>query len=157
MKQKAKGCTCSTEGCQSAVVSRGLCNKHYHDYRKAQKMKPCACGCGAPTSYTYKHGHNARTFTREEQSRRASSPNNGDSKRGVGEGKTYRKRGGRHEHRVTMERLLGRPLKSCEVVHHRNGDKFDNSPEILELMTRTEHINEHRQDLIDGRLRAKGF
>lgn len=57
---------------------------------------------------------------------------------------TYVKRGGRHEHRVVAEEeILGRKLKDNEIVHHKNGDKKDNRPENLEVMTQSEHIHEH--------------
>lgn len=38
------------------------------------------------------------------------------------------------EHRVVMSRKIGRTLLSGEIVHHRDGNKKNNSPENLELL-----------------------
>jgi hypothetical protein len=50
-------------------------------------------------------------------------------------------------HRLIMEQILGRPLSSDEIIHHIDGNKLNNHPSNLQIMTRSEHINHHRSDL----------
>lgn len=44
---------------------------------------------------------------------------------------------------LVMEQKLGRPLLPGEVVHHKDKDRANDSPENLELMTRSEHQRMH--------------
>lgn len=67
----------------------------------------------------------------------------GDLQRGRGEGKTYTKLYGRHEHRVVMEQKLGRALLPGEIVHHVDHNKKNNHPDNLVVMTQSEHAKLH--------------
>ena len=76
----------------------------------------------------------------------------GHELRGKGEGKTYPKLLGRHEHRQVVETLLGRPLKPGEVVHHLDGDKRNNDPDnLVVLPSQSAHCKAHDFGKTKGR------
>ena len=45
--------------------------------------------------------------------------------------------------RLVTENKIGRYLYSGEIVHHKNGNKIDNRPKNLEVMTKSEHRKLH--------------
>ena len=51
--------------------------------------------------------------------------------------------------RYVMEQVLGRPLDKNEIVHHIDGNKLNNDPSNLQIMTKAEHVKLHR---IEGKL-----
>jgi len=70
---------------------------------------------------------------------------NGGVKIQGGYSSIYQKPGEYHlEHRMIMEKSIGRKLEDSEIVHHINGDIEDNRIENLGLMTRGEHTSLHQ-------------
>lgn len=47
-------------------------------------------------------------------------------------------------HRVLMENILNRQLGPKEVVHHKDGDKFNNEYSNLEVLTNRKHSSVHK-------------
>lgn len=53
----------------------------------------------------------------------------------------------RSEHRIIMEHIIGRRLSFDEVVHHIDGDKHNNDPTNLMVVTRKEHALIHKRQI----------
>ena len=51
----------------------------------------------------------------------------------------------RLQHRLIIERELGRSLDRNEIVHHKDGDGTNNERSNLELMSRSEHMTLHKK------------
>lgn len=97
-----------------------------------------SCGCTFRRGENYSPMH--KTGDRHPNWKNGSTVDNNGYRRVLVSTGCYRL-----EHRVIYEKILGRKLKSSEVVHHKNGDKLDNHPENLLLISKACHTALHRQ------------
>ena len=129
------------------------CGKEYTSYQCGKYNHFCSIVCRRAGAYLM-----SENITPEERKRRSDqiirvnkTINNdkehkerqAESLRRRGSGKGYTKENGVHKHRVVAEKMLGRPLRPGEIVHHEDGDKSNNAPYNLKVMTQSEHIREH--------------
>ena len=55
------------------------------------------------------------------------------------------------EHRAIISKLLNRKLKRNETIHHRDGNKTNNRPDNLELVSVSQHTRLHFGNPINRR------
>lgn len=118
----------------------------------------CACGCGQSffpsraTRFRIRNGTTGGFISGHQQRGDRNVRWNGGStineqgyrliKAPVGH-PLARKSGYILEHRLVMERHIGRTLLESEIVHHLNEDKLDNRVENLALTDHSEHATHH--------------
>lgn len=132
VRRYAPGEKCLVPGCDGAIVGRKLCNKHYIAWKNGKDV-----GIEVPA-------HNLEAAHRSPiPPRRPGKPKKKDKWIGqegyvlvqAPEGHPRaRQDGSILEHRLVMETRLGRYLEDWEIVHHKNGNRQDNSDGNLELL-----------------------
>lgn len=102
-------------------------------------------GCKKPHLSEYNRVNNPKrewTIETRTQSRKRALKQTESIDQGI----SYRKYYGRHLHRVIAEGKIGRKLTSDEVVHHIDGNKLNNNPENLMVVTKEEHARIHHKN-----------
>lgn len=154
---------CSVPACGGISFCRGFCRGHYDDLLHSGKIKrllrPHYNGTVCPVLGCEKKCEDMGMCGKHAQRvRRHGNPNyipselvrsalirEAQPRLGKCKPTTYKKLFGRHEHRHVAEIKIGRPLQSGEIVHHVDGNRHNNSPDNLEVMSQAEHARLHKE------------
>lgn len=166
-KPKSQCPGAENEPCGRVEYARGLCQKHYNRAyqngtlghvkrvrRPGEPVPECSIdGCGKlARSYGYCMKHAQRHYKHGDP-HFVHFEKTGEFRKGAdGYMRRVRTVDGvptiEWEHRVVMERVLGRKLLPGENVHHIDGDRTNNRPENLELWTRSQPSGQRVEDKI---------
>lgn len=123
----AKQPICAIENCNKKHVALGFCQSHYRDFKAFCDRHKNPVDWGS---------YSKRSDKRYIDVYIPSHP-------------MCSKQGYVKEHRLIMEEIIGRYLERHENVHHKNGDRTDNSPENLELWSVRQPKGQRVEDKVE--------
>lgn len=130
-KRPAEGQLCAVLSCEDPVSTRGYCKPHYD----------------AIVVRNAPHDHQVKPLRKRVPGEKHVD-GDGYVQVFAPSHPSVRTNGYYPEHRMVMESVLGRPLRSDESVHHKNGVRHDNRPENLELWARFQPAGQRVSDLV---------
>jgi hypothetical protein len=150
---------CAKSNCQSKVFASGLCRTHHRhwksgkfEYDPQRPFYPKKCVlcdndawvvkglCQKHYTRLYRHG------TTEDRPLQAIYDDGYVTLLSTHPDNPYNR--SVKQHRIVMEKMLGRPLVKGESVHHKNGDRLDNRPENLELWSTSQPYGQRVEDKV---------
>jgi len=151
---------CSISGCEKLAVRKGMCRTHHDKLKRYSdplyvrpKKNTGQCkidGCEAQASrkaMCNAHYLRNKRYGREERilAQPGTGTINSEGYRIISTGKRKQRI---REHRLIMEKHIGRKLEAHEIIHHLNGDRLDNRTENLEITTLCEHNKKHPHPML---------
>jgi hypothetical protein len=156
---------CRVDGCQRIRIAKGLCSMHYIRMKKyGSADAPVRAYVRNPSGICVIPGCGRKTHLKSMCTTHSSRKNkHGDAlwqptiaPRGTGSltrnGYVMMARGDKAKsrvlaHRLVVEKYIGRRLLRLEVVHHRNGNRTENTVGPCLLMSQCECSRRHNLEL----------
>lgn len=120
--------TCSVQGCDNKAVAKHLCNNHRAKFKK--------------------FGDPLAGWTQDGRSKEWRPDSNGYIQKWDPKHKCAGSNGFVYQHRLVIAEVIGRPLRSHESAHHKNGDRADNRLSNLELWVKGQPAGQRVQDKV---------
>ena len=124
---------CKIAGCRNPVhiKKRGLCKRHYSEWWRRENQSSHSKG-------PFKEAKVGERRTNREGYVFIKIARHNKWYKHLPKGLQGASGGWIAEHRLVMQRHLGRPLRPGENIHHKNGNRSDNRIENLELWVVTQ-------------------